>query len=171
MPSKIVLVLIASLFLLSPLYAFGAQSSCSDMIPPGGLYDVIRTWSYSDFKLAEEEYIYQKQYKTHDEAISDGFSLGTVIYGEPLTVGNDFKKEDRDQWNAEYTHRTKRTISDIEKNAYSSLRLNTEAFKDVADCIVKTTAFGLGHSLKILDGCTAIFTSWFSSLLKNRALR
>src|SRR5262249_750051 len=126
---------------------------CTALVPPGGLYDSFRSWSSSDFQLAIDDYVYRKEYSTHDQALSDGLSLNTIVYGVPLQVRKTFSQSERDTWKEEYKKRT--TLNKVIQNRdhFEQLLLNKEAIKLITNCIVETTAVGLRASFEMVDDC------------------
>jgi hypothetical protein len=132
------------------------------MIPKDGLYDVLRTWSGSDFQQAIDEYVSHKEYKTHDEALADGFSLRTKIYGVPLEVGRSFTKEQRDAWLLDYQKRRSEFTHRSEYTVFEKLTLNKVALREVSHCITRTTnTFGVNADLLQVGDCNLKVYTWY----------
>jgi hypothetical protein len=140
-----------------------ASDRCSILVPPGGLYDHIRKYDDSKLQVLIDEYVSHKEYKTHDEAIADGFSVGTIIYGVPVQAGNTYTQTQRDQWKLDYQSRKKLNYNQEEQHSLESATLNVAAIQEIAHCIVKTTQAhtGVNADLYQVDDCTFRFSAWY----------
>jgi hypothetical protein len=150
-------------FVLNSLALAQSPNPCVALIPPGGLYDIVRSWSTSDIRSAIDDRLYQKQYQTHDQALADGFSLSAIVYGVPLKVGNDFSQQQRDTFNSEYRSQIKRAFSADEKRSFESLSLNKSVFAEVVRCIEHTSgATGQHSDFVAVSACAARFSAWYT---------
>jgi len=154
------LTLLLLLTLLDATLANGTNS-CTLLIPPGGAYDIVRTSSSEELHELLDDYIYQKDYKSHDEALKDGFSLQAIVYGVPLKAGATFDQKQKDEWKHEYQARKKLQIDQKKRTQFEQLTLNVPAMQAITKCIAETEGYGVIASLDPASDCTASFSALY----------
>ena len=117
---RFIVGIIAATFCGAAPNAFGADK-CTDLVPAGGPYNVLRHKHSSDIQLMVDDYVYHHLYKTHEDYIKAGFSVGTLIYDVPLQLAGTFSKQTIDTWKETYERRTKIQYSDVERTAFEQL--------------------------------------------------
>ncbi|MDD1750174.1 MAG: hypothetical protein LUO89_09905 [Methanothrix sp.] len=125
--ARIFIVITLSLYLVS-LKSIAFADDCDAVLSHGIFNQTIVT---SDLKISRalNEYIYDTEYTTHQEAINDGFGIGTIIYGVPLKIDGTFDKQQRDEWKRTNIKYKNDKVDITEKRA----TLNRYASKDVLD--------------------------------------
>lgn len=142
----------------------GTEDNCSSLIPAGGPYDVFRSYRASDFQLSIDEFVSDKQWTTHQEALNAGLSVGTIVYGVPLQVGGTFDQAKVDQWKRDYQSRTKLDYIEHNRTAFEQLMVNVPLVKAVTDCIVRTKrVFGLSTRHVMSGDCEFTFVASYIS--------
>ena len=159
--SILIFVATAALATSTSAPAVIGASSCTKLIPTGGPYDILRTSSSEELHELLDEYFAKKDYKTHDEAINDGFSIGFRVYGVPLQSGGTFTKAEKDAWFSEYKQRRKLKLDTAKQSAFEQLVINVPAVKEISKCIIATEGFGLRASFEATSDCTATFSAWY----------
>jgi hypothetical protein len=140
-----------------------AADHCSALIPPGGLYDEIRSVNGSSFQQLIDEYVSTKEYFTHEDAVNDGFSVGAIVYGVPLQLGNTFTENQRSQWKKEFERRYHSQVNQQQYASFRNLRLNIEAFREVVHCITQTSSRpGLNVDLMQIDDYHFNLSVWYA---------
>ena len=117
--------------MLFPVAVVFGAGGCPALIPQGGAYDVLRTTDNSTFQQVIEEYTYEKDFSSHDEAIKAGLSVGAIVHGVPLKVGGTFTNQQRSEWRREYESRRKISTQSAVYKAFKKLTLNVEVIEDI----------------------------------------
>jgi hypothetical protein len=129
-----------------------AQNSCSDLIPPDGAYDRIRSYLSVEKRDYLDEISYVKDFGSHDDALKFGVSLGVPIYNVPLQIGGTFDSANKDEWRKEYLTRRKHDVEvDVQRMLTADL-LNVAVVRIVADCIQMFNP-GLWVTVGIINDC------------------
>lgn len=118
------------------IMTLNSQSSADcDAILRDGLFNKTNISESADLKKAYSDWMCSTEFKTHDEAIAAGISVGVPVYGVPLKIGGNFLKQDRDSFYknecsqssaaSEYQYRRSVAISQVADsivNAWSSCK-------------------------------------------------
>jgi hypothetical protein len=98
---------------------------------------VNKTIINSDLKIsrAANEYIYDTNYTTHEEAKNDGFGIDTVIYGVPLKASGTFTKQQKDTWKKTNIQFKNDRIDITQKRAILNSLVSKEGLDAWSNCI------------------------------------
>jgi hypothetical protein len=91
-------LLAGSLFLLFQQAMAQENAASCDKVLTIGIINETLIKSSSQLREAFDDYIYQSDFGTHEEAMNAGLSIGTVVYGIPLKLGATFSKQQKDTW-------------------------------------------------------------------------
>ena len=112
---------IASLIATFIFYTPSLAQGCDEVLKRG-IFNTTTVEQSDDFKQKLNEYIFDSEFSTHEQAMNAGFSLGAIVFGVPLKLGGTFSKEQRDTWRREHTqYKNSRTTS---SSKYSMLMSN-----------------------------------------------
>jgi len=144
-------ILMALLTLVVGLSAH-AQNSCTELIPPGGAYDRIRSYLSVEKRDYLDEISYIKDFGSHDDALNFGISLGVPIFDVPLQLGGTFNSAKKDEWRKEYLNRRKHDVQEDVKRMLDAQTLNVEVVRIVADCLQMQNT-GLWITIGAINDC------------------
>jgi hypothetical protein len=74
---------------------------CIEALPKdrlGAMYNTLLTYDTDSIKLLINEYGYERDWASHQEAVNGGWNFGDSVYGETLTRGGTFNREVKSQW-------------------------------------------------------------------------
>jgi hypothetical protein len=133
------------------------ESECNALLK-GGVFNALRIRSSSDIRTAIEEWECKHEFKTHDEALASGLSVGFPVYGVPLTIGGTFTDQQRTTWKSDHCQSSKVTFSDEERYAFEQLVASPDILQAYTDC-VGTTQLGLIARLRKTDDCNFVLSA------------
>jgi hypothetical protein len=128
-----------------------AANDCNALLA-GGVFNQLRLRTVSDIRLAIFDWECTTEFKTHDEAINAGLSIGFPVYGVPLSLGGTFSDTQRDTWKREHcsTHSVK--MSDQQQKELEVLVASKDILAAYTRCI-ESTSFGLSLRLEEASNC------------------
>ena len=128
-----------------------AQNDCNALLK-GGVFDHIRVRKASDLRLAIDEWMCTTEFRTHDEAINAGLSVGFPVYGVPLTIGGTFSNTERETWKKTHCQTKQVKFSDQEQYEFDQLIASKPLLETYTRCI-ESTSFGVQSTLMADDNC------------------
>ena len=83
---------------------------CNEVLKHGVLDQVLIN---SNLQIAKtfNEWIYDADFSTHDQALAAGLSAGVVVYGVPLEVGGTFTDQQKDTWKHDHLEFQNNTLN------------------------------------------------------------
>ena len=89
----------------------------------------------SSLKESFDQFIYEADFSTHDDAIKAGISVGVPVYGVPLQVGSTFDRTTKDAWRHDYEGKTHSTRSLDENFHLLSESVSRAALNAWLECV------------------------------------
>jgi microcystin-dependent protein len=113
-------------FVASVSKVFGQVDSPDrcDAVLQHGIFNVQQYQENASYKRSLDTFFYHAEFRTHDEAIESGLSVGFPVYKVPLKIGATFDKETRESWKKEQMNMVNVNVS------YETARSAAMSFAD-----------------------------------------
>jgi hypothetical protein len=128
-----------------------AANDCNALLA-GGVFNQLRLRTASDIRLAIFDWECTTEFKTHDEAINAGLSIGFPVYGVPLQLGGTFSDTQRDTWKREHCATHSVNMSDQQQKELEVLVASKDILATYTRCI-EATSYGLSLRLEEASNC------------------
>jgi hypothetical protein len=152
----------AALAIALPILAWGQD--CNEVLRRG-IFNTTTITSDATLKKTFDEWLYDMDFQTHDEAIRMGLSVGMVVYGVPLQVGGTFSKEQKDQWRHNHAEAHNSTMSAAEKYSVLTKTVSKDVMNSWSHCIDVTKSTEVfGCWLQDNGNDSAVLTMTFNPL-------
>lgn len=128
-----------------------AANDCNALLA-GGVFNQLRLRTASDIRLAIFDWECTTEFKTHDEAINSGLSIGFPVYGVPLQVGGTFSDAQRETWKRDHCATHSVNMSDQQQKELEVLVASKDILAAYTRCI-EATSYGLSLRLEEASNC------------------
>src|SRR5579863_1651516 len=146
-----------------PLTAQQSVNPCVAALPRnslGAVYDTVEHYSASDLKLMFDEYAYEKNWSTHEEAIQAGLKVDVPVYGEVLTPHGNFNKATKDQWMHEFEQKRHLDFTHQQQSTVIIKSLNPSVIRALGSSCFE---IGAWHDVELQGACQFTFRAGYRS--------
>ncbi len=128
--------------LIAPLRV-RAQDPCKEVLLHGP-FNTTSISSSVDLATSFDEFIYDANFSTHQEAIDAGIAIGTEVYGVPLQIGGKFSRQQKDTWRSTHQSAKHETMNKAQKYAALTKFASPDILKSWTHCIELTAPTRVG---------------------------
>jgi hypothetical protein len=139
-------VLIACSVAVSLLPAAYTYAQDCDKVLENGVFDTTLITADKNLEVTFNQYIYQANFASHQQANDNGFSIGTLIYGIPLKLGGTFSSKEKEEWRSKHQEFRNERTTLADKYATLIRAANPDVIEAWTQCVQIRAASKVGLS-------------------------
>jgi hypothetical protein len=117
---------------------------------------LLASWSADDLQLLVDEYAFSQTFTLHQEAVSAGFEVGDVVYGESISRDGIFQMQSVRTWKQTYARARRADFQQRVLPKLGTRRPDAALVKTALASCLRTPAWG---KLRPLDNCRFAFSA------------
>jgi hypothetical protein len=142
MSSRLLLPIVLLSMCLIALMPHVTLSQDCDEVLRHGILNQTTIEQNDNTRMTFNQWLYDMDFQTHDQAINAGLSIGTIVYGVPLQVGGTFTQQQKDTWRHEHQEYRNDTLTTTHKYLLLQSTISPDVLAAWNKCQATNSVFG-----------------------------